>query len=75
LSGSQPWPFPHSIMVGAVCDVLDPTIKVDTLELEDCRWFTRDETSQIRADSHPKGFRNTSKNTLAARLIDDWLNG
>jgi NAD+ diphosphatase len=40
---SQPWPFPSSLMIAchAVTDSADLTI--DRTELDDARWFTRDE--------------------------------
>ncbi|MCA0146311.1 NAD(+) diphosphatase [Blastococcus sp. LR1] len=41
---SQPWPFPQSLMLGFVARA-DPTqeIRVDPTEIEEARWFTRDE--------------------------------
>lgn len=36
---SQPWPFPHSLMIAFVCDWADGEIRVDALEIEDAKWF------------------------------------
>ena len=41
---SQPWPFPMSLMIGCFAEALSTEIIPDTDELEDCRWFSRDET-------------------------------
>ena len=40
--GSQPHPFPHSLMVGFVADWADGEIRIDPSEIEDARWFTAD---------------------------------
>ena len=42
---SQPWPFPMSLMIGCHAEALDDEIMVDRDELEDARWFTRDEVA------------------------------
>ena len=36
---SQPWPFPHSLMVGFTAEYAGGEIQVDRTELEDARWF------------------------------------
>jgi NAD+ diphosphatase len=40
---SQPWPFPSSLMIGCHGHADDPAITVDVTELDDARWFSRDE--------------------------------
>lgn len=40
--GSQPWPFPHSLMVGFVADYAGGTIRPQPGEIEDARWFAAD---------------------------------
>jgi len=40
--GSEPWPFPDSLMIGFVADYAGGEIRVDDREIEDARWFTRD---------------------------------
>jgi len=40
--GSQCWPFPSQLMAGFVADYEGGEIKVETKELEDARWFSRD---------------------------------
>jgi NAD+ diphosphatase len=60
--GSQPWPFPHSLMVGFVADHASGDIVVDGEEIEDARWF--------RADALPPVPPRLS---IARRLIDAWV--
>ncbi len=44
---SQPWPFPSSIMIGCHAEALSDTVVVDREELEDARWFERDELAAM----------------------------
>jgi len=49
--GSQPWPFPASIMIAFSAVVDDPsTAKADGVEITEVRWFTRDELKAAVAD-------------------------
>lgn len=45
---SQPWPFPSQLMIGCTSVTDDPTLNIDTTELEDARWFTRAELQAAR---------------------------
>ena len=67
---SQPWPFPASIMLGftAVSDAVEP--KVDTDELETARWFTR---AEMKACPENEIFRLPRRDSIARRLVEDWL--
>ncbi len=47
---SQPWPFPSQLMIGCAAVTDDPTLTIDTTELEDARWFTRAELQAARAE-------------------------
>ena len=40
---SQPWPFPSSLMIGCIAEATSEDIVVDTQELDDARWFEREE--------------------------------
>ncbi|NRR32683.1 NAD(+) diphosphatase [Oxalobacteraceae bacterium] len=40
---SQPWPFPHSLMIAFTADYLDGEIKVDESEIAEARWFGPDD--------------------------------
>ncbi len=39
---SQPWPFPSSLMIGCHAEADGDALTIDTNELDDARWFTRD---------------------------------
>ena len=68
---SQPWPFPSSLMLG-FRSVARPgqTLQVNTEELESARWFSR---RGLKASPEDKNFRLPRKDSIARRLLDDWL--
>ena len=41
--GSQPWPFPNGLMVGFQAEYLDGELRPDPAELEDARWFGKED--------------------------------
>ena len=40
---SQPWPFPHSLMIAYTAEYLDGDIRLDPNEIADARWFGPDD--------------------------------
>jgi NAD+ diphosphatase len=62
--GSQPWPFPHSLMVGFTAKWKSGEIDIDPTEIVDARWFSRDEVPAIPPPI-----------SIARKLIDSWLLG
>jgi NAD+ diphosphatase len=61
--GSQPWPFPNSLMIGFTAEYAGGEISLEEGELADARWFT----AGALPDLPPKM-------TIARRLID-WFAG
>jgi NAD+ diphosphatase len=49
---SQPWPFPSSLMIGLLMGAETTDITVDPHELEDARWFSRDEVVMMLEERH-----------------------
>lgn len=70
---SQPWPFPHSLMIGVHCEASSDDIVMDDSELEDCRWFSRDEVHLMARDEHPDGIKCPPSRAIASTLIQAWL--
>ncbi|MFP5077833.1 NAD(+) diphosphatase [Rhizobium sp. YIM 134829] len=75
---SQPWPMPHSLMIGCFAEAKSREIHRDDLELEDCRWFTRAETRAMLAHNTgqplEEGERGSPpKGAIAHLLMRDWL--
>jgi len=67
--GSQPWPFPSSLMLGFRARAVSVAIDIENDELEDARWFTR---AQI-ADFERRGMRLPRADSIARALIEEWL--
>ncbi len=60
--GSQPWPFPHSLMVGFRAEWQSGEIECDPTEIMDAQWYTRDALPSI-----------PPRISIARKLIDAWL--
>jgi len=59
--GSQPWPFPHSLMAGFTAVWKSGEISADAKEIEDAGWFAPDEFPEIPPSV-----------SISRRLIDDF---
>lgn len=75
LMANQPWPFPASLMIGAYAEALSEEITIDATELEDCRWFSREEIKQMLAGTHPEGLGVPAKMSIASHLIAHFVAG
>jgi NAD+ diphosphatase len=77
---SQPWPFPVSLMLGFEAPFREGNIGGSDSELEDARWFTRDEVAAAAADDsweapddEGEGLLLPPRSAIARRLIEGWL--
>ncbi|WP_345750917.1 NAD(+) diphosphatase [Microbacterium rhizophilus] len=70
--GSQPWPYPHSLMLGFEATAIDPDdAHADGTEILTLRWFTR---AEIAAAFDRRGdVRLPGRASIAHRLIRTWL--
>lgn len=70
--GSQPWPFPASIMVGFTARTDDPEFKLDDDEITEAHFVSRAELATYVADATmviaPSG-------SIARRMMEDWYGG
>ncbi len=60
---SQPWPFPHSIMIGFSAIYASGEIQIDDHEIEDAKWFSKNDLPRL-----------PSRITIARLLIDNFIN-
>ena len=67
--GSRPWPFPRSLMLAFAARTNTRRFSVDGSEIEQARWFTRDELSRALA-SGEVGL--PSRHSSAMVLIERW---
>ncbi len=72
---SQPWPFPTSLMIGCHAEAITHDVVVDRTELEDARWFDRDEVIAMLDKRHPQGLTTPPPMAIAYHIIRAWLEG
>jgi NAD+ diphosphatase len=70
---SQPWPFPSSLMIGCHAEALSNDITLDGNELEDARWFSRDEAAAMLSGRHPQGLTTPPPVAIAHHIIRAWV--
>jgi NAD+ diphosphatase len=70
--GSQPWPFPSSLMLGFRGHAVGTAVEVDGVELAHARWWTR---AEFEADLASGELMLPPRVSIARRLIEDWYGG
>ena len=72
--GSQPWPFPQSLMIGFTARATDTRLTIDGDELEHADWYEPD-FLRARADNKigRSDFALPGRDSIARRLVDAWL--
>ena len=60
--GSQPWPFPNSLMIGFTADYADGELSPDPGEIEDAGWYKADNLPQLPPET-----------SIARAMIDDFV--
>ena len=70
---SQPWPFPSTLMIGAIARAKSDILQVDTTELQDARWFSSKELRQMLDGNHPEGLFASHPYAIARHIIEEAL--
>jgi NAD+ diphosphatase len=60
--GSQPWPFPNSLMIGFTADYMGGDLAPEPGEIEDAGWYTADDLPHL-----------PPKISIARAMIDDFV--
>jgi NAD+ diphosphatase len=71
-AGSQPWPFPSSLMLGFLAKASTVDIRVDGEEITEARWFTRDE---LAAEVEAGDLVVPTTLSIAGALLSHWYGG
>jgi NAD+ diphosphatase len=72
---SQPWPFPSSLMIGCLVEAASRELHVDGVELEDARWFSRDEALAMLEGRHPDRLMAPNPMAIAHHILRAWVEG
>ena len=71
---SQPWPFPSQLMIACHAFADDDKVTIDRTELEDARWFTRDEVVEaLERGPESTSFRAPFAIAVANHMLHWWL--
>jgi NAD+ diphosphatase len=74
---NQPWPFPSQLMIGLIADVSSPDLNLDTDEVAEAIWFSRDEARALLSDGgcivNGKTLRAPPPMAIAHHLIKAWV--
>lgn len=73
--GSQPWPFPYSLMLGCIAIAKPGELVVDAGEIEHARWFTKEEAQQMLAGEHPQELWIPGAQSMSHHVIKAMLDG
>jgi NAD+ diphosphatase len=71
--GSQPWPFPASLMIGFMAKVdatVESTLSPDGNEILDLRWFSRRELAAALGEISLPG-----RSSIARAILEEWYGG
>lgn len=60
--GSQPWPYPDSLMIGFTANHASGEIRIDNVEIEDAGWFTWDKMPSV-----------PGTNSISGQLVQHYL--
>ncbi len=72
---TQPWPFPHSLMIGCIGIAETTEINIDPVEIQEARWFKRDEVALMAEGKHPEGCWVPGQQAIARALITAFIDG
>jgi NAD+ diphosphatase len=70
---TQPWPFPMSLMTGCHAEAVSTEITIDRTELEDARWFDREEVALMLLRRHPERIGTPPPVAIAYHIIRAWV--
>jgi NAD+ diphosphatase len=70
--GSQPWPFPRSLMVAFFGRAIGTDINVDTQEIGHAEWYSRE---QLGTKLDAGELALPGKSSIAARMVQAWREG
>ncbi len=71
---TQPWPYPSSLMIGLIAEVSDDEATPDQTELEEVRWFSRDEAAAL-LKGELRGTFAPPPMAIAHQILKAWVEG
>ena len=62
-------------MIGCHAEALSGELIIDREELDDARWFEREEVAMMLLQAHPKGLTTPPTVAIAYHIIRAWVEG
>lgn len=72
---AQPWPFPHSLMLGCLATATRASLVIDQREIVEARWFSRAEAGAMLEGTHASGLWAPGRQAIAHWLIRAFVQG
>ncbi|XP_071339991.1 NAD-capped RNA hydrolase NUDT12 [Trachinotus anak] len=69
----QPWPMPSNLMIGCLAVAISTDITVDENEIEEARWFPRQQVVDSLLRGTRPAFTIPPRQTIAHQLIRHWI--
>ncbi|PWA24179.1 hypothetical protein CCH79_00016236 [Gambusia affinis] len=69
----QPWPMPSNLMIGCLAVAVSTDIKVDENEIEEARWFPRQQVIDSLFRGDRSVFVIPPRQTIAHQLVRHWI--
>ena len=73
LLGDQPWPYPAQLMLGFHAEATSSALAIDRSELEDARWFSREELQLMTTGKNNTGYFIPPSIAIARSLVGAFL--
>ena len=70
---SQPWPFPSQLMIACVAQALGDELTLDTQEIAEAMWVSREEVRAALAEAEDAAFQPPSPVAVAHHMLRWWL--
>lgn len=70
---SQPWPFPHSLMIGCIARAATTELRPDPTEILEARWYDRSQVAELIARKPGPAPWLPGRQSLANLLVRTWL--
>ncbi|XP_075037550.1 NAD-capped RNA hydrolase NUDT12 [Mixophyes fleayi] len=69
----QPWPMPSSLMIGCLGVAISTEITVDKTEIEEARWFTREQVVEALIKGNQQSLVVPPRHAIAHQLVKHWI--
>uniref|UniRef100_A0A1A8I3W7 Nudix (Nucleoside diphosphate linked moiety X)-type motif 12 n=2 Tax=Nothobranchius kuhntae TaxID=321403 RepID=A0A1A8I3W7_NOTKU len=73
LGRKKPWPMPSNLMIGCLAVAISTHIKVDENEIEEARWFPRQQVIDSLLRGASQALVLPPRQTIAHQLIRHWI--